>query len=580
MSTTKKVLIAIFSIIIIAAFAFLITWGIINFNKVKEGISGTGLYTKEDVDNAYNDGYNTALEDKGEYEELINGYKDTITMQTDAIAKLNSEKEGLNASNAGYIEQVNKLTGQKNTLDAQVSSLRSLVSSNESTIEDLNNQITSLQGQITALQGNVSDGNTQIEDLKKQVANLQEQRSQLQTSNEEHLLSIANLNSQIAGLNSHIDILNVQIQSNNSTASQLNDRIAELQKTVSFYEKYLAENGSSDLALVTFEFAGSVYNVQSVSKGGHALVADPESSEYLIFNGWTVNNEAIDLSTYVVQENVRIVADVTYKYVVSFAVDGDVKFTQVVLKGNYAEEPSKPRKTGYTFKYWTLDGENEVHFDQYPIMANTTFNAKFVQLFTVEFVSGDEVLTSRRIERNKTTSPVIVESTEHKVFEGWTVNGVVVDVSGYAILEDTRFVAKFTTYYDTVFIVGDETWYTQLVASGNKVSNVPTPSKEHFKFNGWLVNGEIVELNELTVTENTTFTASFTENAKFKVEFIDGVKSVAVQYVYEGEYATDPGLVIPVGSSLWWTVNGQTVNISTYAITADTKFVANWGMLA
>ena len=171
MSTTKKVLIAIFSIIIIAAFAFLITWGIINFNKVKEGISGTGLYTKEDVDNAYNDGYNTALEDKGEYEELINGYKDTITMQTDAIAKLNSDKENLNASNAGYVEQVNKLTGQKNTLDAQVSSLRSLVSSNESTIEDLNNQITSLQGQITALQGNVSDGNTQIEDLKKQVAN-------------------------------------------------------------------------------------------------------------------------------------------------------------------------------------------------------------------------------------------------------------------------------------------------------------------------------------------------------------------------------------------------------------------------
>ncbi len=69
MSTTKKVLIAIFSIIIIAAFAFLITWGIINFNKVKDGLSGTGLYTKDDVDKAYNDGYDTALKNKTEYED-------------------------------------------------------------------------------------------------------------------------------------------------------------------------------------------------------------------------------------------------------------------------------------------------------------------------------------------------------------------------------------------------------------------------------------------------------------------------------------------------------------------------------
>ncbi len=64
MSTTKKVLTIIFSILIVAAFAFVLTWGIINWSKVKEGMAGNGLYTQDDVQNAYEDGYNTALTDK------------------------------------------------------------------------------------------------------------------------------------------------------------------------------------------------------------------------------------------------------------------------------------------------------------------------------------------------------------------------------------------------------------------------------------------------------------------------------------------------------------------------------------
>ncbi len=55
MSTTRKVLTIIFSILIVAAFAFVLTWGIINWSKVKEGMAGNGLYTQDDVQNAYED---------------------------------------------------------------------------------------------------------------------------------------------------------------------------------------------------------------------------------------------------------------------------------------------------------------------------------------------------------------------------------------------------------------------------------------------------------------------------------------------------------------------------------------------
>ena len=68
---TKKILSLIFSLIFLGGFAFVLTWGITNFNKVQEGISGTGVYTEEDINNAYEDGYNTALTNKQEYDELM-----------------------------------------------------------------------------------------------------------------------------------------------------------------------------------------------------------------------------------------------------------------------------------------------------------------------------------------------------------------------------------------------------------------------------------------------------------------------------------------------------------------------------
>lgn len=95
MSTTRKVLTIIFSILIIGAFAFLLTWGIINWSKVKDGMAGNGLYTQEDVQKSYEDGYSTALKDKEEYDKLINSYRDTITTQNDLISQYTSEATAL-----------------------------------------------------------------------------------------------------------------------------------------------------------------------------------------------------------------------------------------------------------------------------------------------------------------------------------------------------------------------------------------------------------------------------------------------------------------------------------------------------
>lgn len=546
MSTTKKVLIAIFSIIIIAAFAFLITWGVINFNKVKEGLAGTGLYTKDDVDNAFNDGYNTALADKSEYENLIEEYKKTISFQTNTITQLNNEKNSLNASIAERVEQVDNLTSQRDALQVQVDLLKESIDSKDGIIGDMND----------------------------------EQQALI----EEHQKTIDRLNGQIAELNTQIESLNTTINADMSTVGELNNTIAELQKTIAYYEGYLGQLETQDKAIVTFEFAGSVYEVKTVNKGDKVYVANPTSTEYVIFNGWMLDGEPLDLSTFTVTGNVRIIADVTYKYVVNFVVDGNVKSSQVVEKGEYVSEPSKPKKTGFTFKYWTLDGETEVHFDQYPIMQNTTFVAKFNELYTVNFIAEGETLATRRIERGAKTSPVAIESTDYRVFNGWTVNGKVVDVLAYPIMEATDFIADFTYKHKVVFKVGEAEYATQMVADGESPNAVGEPVLDGYVFVGWSIDGSnAVDLTHYTITEDTNFIALIRRSGGgvsiFNVTYMNGNDVFWMEQVEINGHPTLTNFpVAPSGYKFkgWATTKGgiDKVNLNNFKITEDTTFYA------
>ena len=473
MSATKKILIAIFSILLIGVLAFLITWGVINFNKVKDLMSGTGIYNKTDVDNAYNDGYNTALKDKNEWDKLLNDYRDTITVQTDTISQLNSEKSALDKSIKDYETQVTSLTEERTDLENQVKLLNEEIASLNSTIE----------------------------------VNATEKQALI----EQHTQTVSRLNAQITGLNGQIEELNNKINANAVTVASLNDRITELQGTIAKYQEFIAQFETEDKAIVTFEFAGSVYSVQVVDKGGKVIVETPTSSEYVIFNGWTLNGEAIDLSTYTVTETVRIVADVTYKYVVSFTVNGEVKSTQVIEKGNYVTEAPTVRKTGYTFKYWTLDGETEVHFEQLPITANTTFIAKFNQLHSVDFTyeNGESIINTKKVEHGTTTTAPRVSLNNGDVLNGWRVNGNLVDVGSYVINSDTVFVADITHKHKVLFLVDDIEYSVQYVENGG-ISNFITPAKSGYIFVGWSIDGiNIIDVETFAINRDTTFVAMF-----------------------------------------------------------------------
>ena len=576
MSTTKKVLTIIFSILIIGVFAFLLTWGIINWSKVKDGMAGNGLYTQEDIQKSYEDGYSTALKDKDEYDKLINSYRDTITTQNDLISQYTSEATALNNSIKDYQGQVATLNEQRAALETQIETLNTIKTSNETTITELNGQIAELSTQILTLQGNKDENERQIAALTEQLSNLQNLNTQLQENNALNAKTINGLNAQIASLNNQIADLTLQTQNNSSVVNALNAKIAELQKSVSYYEQYLSTLESGEQVVATFEFDGSVYNIQVVNKNSLLTVATPPSTAYVIFNGWTVDGEPIDLATYRITANTKIVADVTHKYEVNFMVDGENYHNEIVLKNANVTPPAAPTKNGYVFEGWTIDGNSVVNLNAYTVTQNVTFTAKFTKQYSVVFKYEDTTLKNETVKSGNYATAPETNSTAYKVFNGWKVNGVAVNVSEYRITSDTVFVADITYKYDVKFIADGKTHNTQIIERNGKPIVPANPTKPNYVFVGWSIDGtNTVNVSNYTVTENITFTAIFRVD-KFTVTFKNGDTMVATQEVQNGGYATMP--TFNSDTFVGWTVDGKTViNLSTYKITANTTFTAKFG---
>lgn len=139
------------------------------------------------------------------------------------------------------------------------------------------------------------------------------------------------------------------------------------------------------------------------------------------------------------------------------------------------------------------------------------------------------------------------------------------------------FTAKWETTYTVTFKdeSGTNADVTVDVISGEVVESVPEWTREHFTFAGWTSSVEDLTTDSV-ITSDVTFTAKWTEDAKYTVKFVDsdGVNAEVTQTVYNGEKANVPTWT-KENYSLSWTssVEGLTTDS---AITGDVTFTANW----
>ena len=139
------------------------------------------------------------------------------------------------------------------------------------------------------------------------------------------------------------------------------------------------------------------------------------------------------------------------------------------------------------------------------------------------------------------------------------------------------FTAKWETTYTVTFKdeSGTNADVTVDVISGEVVGSVPEWTREHFTLAGW--TSSVAGLTtDSVITGDVTFTANWTEDAKYTVKFVDsdGANAEDTQTVYNGEKANVPTWT-KENYSLSWTSSVEGLTIDS-AITGDVTFTANW----
>lgn len=518
MSKKGIIISSIISIVFLVVFGFCLSWTIINFDKVKSGMSGTELYTKEDLDTAHSDGYDEGIKDKNKYLEMIDEYRDNIINKTDEISVLNKT-----------IKEKNDLIIQKDKL----------ISENKVLIDSLNEEL---------------------------------DKSNLVVSNKDNEIQL--LNKENEKLKQEIIDLNDEILDYKNQIKDIEKTIDDLNKSIEYYKKFVTALETDFQAVATFVYDGSVYSILMVQKGSTVSIANPTDTEYLKFNGWSVNDEMVDLSTYKLNTNTTFVANLTYSYKVSFMVDDSEFDSKIIVKNGFASTPSDPFKSGYIFKGWSLNGVSLVDVTSVEITRDTVFVALFEKVHSVQFVLDEETISSQSIENNK-FAETPSSTSEYIQVNYWTVDGEKVDVSTYPITKDTVFVANYTRKYDVKFMYEDTEFNNQIVLDGNIPTIVIPDNTDYKEFKGWSIDKEtIVNVATTPITETTTYYAI--------IEYSFDVKFMIDSTLYENQIVkanscptlpTNPNLV---GYEFdGWSIDGKTIiDITSIQITNTTEFEA------
>ena len=153
---------------------------------------------------------------------------------------------------------------------------------------------------------------------------------------------------------------------------------------------------------VVFNSAGgSAVNSQTITEGGKvSQPSNPIRSGYT-FAGWTLNGSVYDFNS-VVNSNITLVAkwneNAKAKYTVTFnSAGGSAVSSQTVTEGSKVSMPSTPKRDGYNFGGWLLNGSaydfNSSVNGDITLVAKWNQKSYTVQVSPVDQYSPDRILT-------------------------------------------------------------------------------------------------------------------------------------------------------------------------------------------
>lgn len=368
--TAKRIIAIVLSAVLLAVSVFSLVWGIINFNKVKEGFKGSGLYTQTDIDAAYEDGYGEALGNKQEYDDLIAEYRDKLADYEIIKKELAVSKDNINE------------------LNEKVYSLQSYVSECETLIDKMKVENHRLQSQVKNLEN--------INANLMQSVNAYIQLISSISIIEERFVVTFMFDDTVYSILLVPDGEKVQIENPQSTeytiflgwSLSLDGELVDLNEieitadTV-IYAKIIRKYD------VNFILDYAVYEHHIVEKGDTVTATTPQSTNKRVFKGWSLDSvNVIDVTDFSVMEHRTFFAVVETRHEVRFVYTRHYPYlstvnlsTQYIGKSDAIQVPTPPTFNGYTFGGWLLNGTTSVADPaNYALTGDTVFVAKYLPI--------------------------------------------------------------------------------------------------------------------------------------------------------------------------------------------------------
>ena len=444
-----------------------------------------------------------------------NEYKTQVITLTNELQLVKNDlqnAQNINASNLELLKTKQIELTEKTTL---IASLQIENAENVGKISAYETQINNLKEQLKIEQDKTNSDAQIILSLNNQISTLQTEKQNLEAINSSNNNTINLLNSQVLNLNNTVTELTNTINKNQTTIQQLNSRINELQESIKYYELLIGAYDFEGKTVVTFQYNGSVHALQVIDKGTKPTTTIPADTDYIKFNYWMLNGEQVDIETLKPTENITLVANLTYYYDVKYFNGEEIYNSTIVEKGQtvanlqLSNTAQNKRHIG-----WSLDGVNIVDLSQMVITENTNLYAVWENAKEVKFMNGTEQIGEIQtvFEFDNVTVPTINKNGYN--FVGWTIDGTnIIDLTNYELTNNVVFKAKFELITYTLTFISDDTNYATFNYSiENNVINVTEPTKDGYNFDGWTLDGvNVVNINETSITSNTTFIAKFSK---------------------------------------------------------------------
>jgi len=362
---TKRIVALVASVVFVLIFGFTLTWTILNFDKVSQGMSGTGLYTREDIDTSYQDGYDTALVNKAEYEVLIAQYREKLTEFEDIKKELTTAKykiadlESTVAKLQSYIadceQMIKVLTAENFMLTSQVR-----------TLEDIRANLMQSVNAYIQLIASISLINERFvvtfmfDDTVYSIVLVpdKEKVSIISPVSNEYTIFLGWSLSQDGEL---IDLENLEI-----TADTV------------IYAKIIRKYD------VNFVLDYKIHQHRIVEKGQTITAPSAPSTPRRMFRGWSLDGvNIINVANYEIWEHRTFFAVVEERYEVRFVVSRTSPYQIINLSTQYVgalsnvSVPNTPSYPGYSFNGWLLNGLSVVDPLSYVVTSDTVFVARY-----------------------------------------------------------------------------------------------------------------------------------------------------------------------------------------------------------